>query len=62
MDKLADSDGDEAGLDTILGKLIQILFILLNVVIMLNFVIALLSNTFIKYFDVKDGLYHNVLN
>lgn len=38
------------------------LFILLNVVILLNMVIAILSSTFSFYEEFKEGLFSNVIN
>ena len=37
-------------------------FILLNVVILLNMVIAILSSTFTFYEEFKEGLFSNVIN
>lgn len=39
----------------------MIVFILVNLVLMLNLVIAILSSTFAKYEVIKMGLYNNVL-
>jgi hypothetical protein len=36
-------------------------FLLINTVLMLNFVIAILSSTFKNYEGIKIGLYYNVL-
>lgn len=37
-------------------------FLLLNVIMMLNFVIAILSSTFSFYEEFKEGLFSNVIN
>lgn len=37
------------------------IFLLINTVLMLNFVIAILSSTFKNYENIQIGLYYNVL-
>jgi hypothetical protein len=44
-----------------LGTYFQVVFLLINTVLMLNFVIAILSSTFKNYEGIKIGLYYNVL-
>ena len=39
----------------------MILFILINLVLLFNFVIAILSSTFAKYETMQKGLYNKVL-
>jgi len=45
-----------------MGVIYQILFLLVNLILMFNFVIAILSSTFAFYEEMKLGLYYNVLN
>jgi len=40
----------------------MIVFVLINVILMLNFVVAILADTFAKYDNIQLGLYYNVLN
>jgi len=47
-------------LETI-GVLYHMLFLLINLVLMLNLVIAILSNTYKSYSQISNGLYFNVL-
>ena len=44
-----------------LGTYYQIIFLLVNLVLMLNFVIAILSSTYGRFEDIQTGLYYNVL-
>jgi hypothetical protein len=50
-------------LDTIKrsGIYFQLLFLLINLILMLNFVIAILSSTYSKFQPIMIGLYYNVL-
>jgi hypothetical protein len=45
-----------------LGVIYQIIFIIVNVILLFNLVIAILSSTFAFYEQIKLGLYNNVLN
>lgn len=57
-----DDEGKQLDSLFVLGQIYLIIFILINVILMLNFVIAILSATFARYDDIKLGLYYNVLN
>jgi len=54
---------DQEPLDTLyyIGVLFQCLFLLINLVLMLNFVIAILTNTFAELDTVKTGLFYQQL-
>jgi hypothetical protein len=54
-------DGEVLETIKVLGTYFQLVFLLINTVLMLNFVIAILSSTFNKYENIKIGLYYNVL-
>ena len=43
------------------GHIYQIVFLIVNLILMFNFVIAILSSTFAKYEAMKIGLYYNVI-
>lgn len=45
-----------------LGVIYTILFLLLNVILLLNFVIAILGSTYGYFDEIKTGLFYNVLN
>jgi hypothetical protein len=53
--------GEELETIRVIGTYFQLFFLLINTVLMLNFVIAILSSTFKKYENIKIGLYYNVL-
>jgi hypothetical protein len=53
--------GEDLSTIKVLGTYFQLVFLLINTVLMLNFVIAILSSTFKKYENIKIGLYYNVL-
>ena len=53
--------GDDLTTIHTLGKYFQMIFLLINTVLMLNFVIAILSSTYKNYEVIKVGLYYNVL-
>ena len=57
-----DEDGNLMMMLYRVGELYQIIFILVNLVLLFNFVIAILSSTFAKYEEIQDGLYNNVVN
>ena len=44
-----------------LGRYFMIIFLVINPVLMLNFVIAILSSTYKNYESIQVGLYYNVL-
>ena len=44
-----------------IGRYFMIIFLLINTVLMLNFVIAILSSTYKNYESIQVGLYYNVL-
>ena len=46
----------------LIGVCYQIIFICINLILMLNFVIAIMSSTYARYEGMKIGLYFNVLN
>jgi len=43
------------------GVVFHMLFLLINLVLMLNLVIAILANTFNRFETLSNGLYYNVL-
>ena len=43
------------------GHIYNMIFLLINLVLMLNLVIAILSNTFAAYSELSNGLYYKVL-
>jgi hypothetical protein len=53
--------GDDLKTVKVIGRYFHMIFLLINTVLMLNFVIAILSSTFKNYEDIKIGLYYNVL-
>lgn len=57
-----DHNGDESTELYDFGVIYLVIFILINVVLLFNFVIAILSSTFAFYDKMKLGLYYNVLN
>jgi hypothetical protein len=54
-------NGEDLETIKVIGTYFQLVFLLINTVLMLNFVIAILSSTFNKYEHIKIGLYYNVL-
>jgi hypothetical protein len=44
------------------GYIYYSIFLLSNMVLLLNFVIAILSSTFARFEEIKLGLYYNVIN
>ena len=45
----------------VIGRMYHIVFLLINVVILLNLVIAILGNTYGMYEPIQNGLFYNVL-
>lgn len=56
------SQGNKIPVLKTIGQVYMVIFILINMVMMLNFVIAVLSSTFAYYEEYKEGLYSNVIN
>ena len=54
-------DGEDLHTIHRIGKYFQMTFLLINTVLMLNFVIAILSSTYKNYEGIQVGLYYNVL-
>jgi len=46
---------------SIFGRMWHLLYILINVVILLNFIIAILGNTYAVYEEIRKGLFYDVL-
>jgi len=46
---------------SLFGRTWHIIYILLNVVILLNFIIAILANTYAVYQEIAKGLFYNML-
>lgn len=53
--------GDPMNMQTNIGMVFLAIFLLINLVLLLNFVIALLSGTFSNYEDKQLGLYYEVI-
>jgi hypothetical protein len=54
-------EGEDLTVIIAIGKYYQIFFLLVNLILMLNFVIAILSSTYQNFEDIQSGLYYNVL-
>jgi len=54
-------EGKEIESVKVIGRMYHIVFLLINVVILLNLVIAILDNTYGVYEPIQNGLYYNVL-
>lgn len=54
-------NGNNLGFDCILGKTWMTVFLSVNMVLLLNLIIAILSSTYALYEDKKKGLYYEVL-
>jgi hypothetical protein len=54
-------EGEDLSLIVSIGKYYQIFFLLVNLILMLNFVIAILSSTYANFEHIQSGLYYNVL-
>ena len=55
------NEGEDLSVIIQIGKYYQILFLLVNLILMLNFVIAILSSTYANFEHIQSGLYYNVL-
>ena len=44
-----------------IGRIYHLIFLVVNLVLMLNFIIAILSDTYANYIELKNGLYYNEL-
>lgn len=53
--------GEDLSTIQTLGRYFMVVFLLINTVLMLNFVIAILSSTYKNYESIQVGLYYNVL-
>ena len=53
--------GDELGNLRTVGIGYTMVFLLINKILMLNFLIAILSDTYTNFMEYKDGLYLNEL-
>lgn len=54
-------EGEDLTVIVSIGKYYQIFFLLVNLILMLNFVIAILSSTYQNFEHIQSGLYYNVL-
>ena len=54
-------EGEDLTVIIAIGKYYQIFFLLVNLILMLNFVIAILSSTYQNFEHIQSGLYYNVL-
>lgn len=59
---VTDDAGNVINQVQVLGTVFLVVFLLANMILLLNFVIAILSATFAKYDEYKLGLYYNTLN
>jgi len=54
-------DGEHSAVIEKVGIIFHMIFLLINLVLMLNLVIAILANTFNQYESLSNGLYYSVL-
>jgi hypothetical protein len=54
-------EGEDLSVIIKIGVYYQILFLLVNLILMLNFVIAILSSTYQNFENIQSGLYYGVL-
>ena len=54
-------EGDDLKTIYYIGIIYMCIFLIINMVFMLNLVIAILTNTFAYLDEMKNGLYYNVL-
>ena len=55
------TDGNNLSVDCLVGKTWMLVFLALNMVLLLNLIIAILSTTYGIFEDKKKGLYYEVL-